>query len=152
MLTEGGQFIDERYLGGDERSRGLPHQFGGFMIDDNYQHSSHYQGMKDMFERQHCLMRQGAQHNPVRPIEILDSTTVGENIGCETSVALRLACSRRFSTVAAVPTPDGVTITRMGGLGAKAAMRTATSARFSELSSARKITCALRANASMSVE
>ena len=57
-----------------------------------------------------------------------------------------------FSRALAVPTETGVTMVRIGGLGASRAMRMATSVRLSALSSARKITGVLRANDSMSVE
>ena len=55
-----------------------------------------------------------------------------------------------FRSRLAVPTETGVTMVRIGGLGASRAMRTTMSFRLSALSSARKITLVLRANDSMS--
>src|ERR1700758_1645385 len=54
--------------------------------------------------------------------------------------------------LAAVPTATGVTIDKIGGLGAIRAISVASSARCTGESSARKITWALRENDSMSVE
>ncbi len=74
------------------------------------------------------------------------------NTGCDTMVAFRPASFSRFSTLVAVPTDTGVMMERMGGFGARRAIRTARSARCCGVSSARKITWAFRAKDSMSVE
>src|SRR5437588_12568393 len=75
-----------------------------------------------------------------------------KNTGCDTTVPRSFSCFRRFSTPEAVPTGTGVTSDRIGGRGARRAMRTAKSPRCCAESSAKKMTCALRANDSISVE
>src|SRR5881275_3248915 len=75
-----------------------------------------------------------------------------KNTGCDTTVPRSFSCFRRYSTPEAVPTGTGVTSDRIGGRGARRAMRTAKSPRCCAESSAKKMTCALRANDSISVE
>src|SRR6185437_5777480 len=72
--------------------------------------------------------------------------------GCETMTAFSPASCSFCSSAAPVPTGTGVTIERIGGFCAAREIRSARSARCCGLSSARKITPALRAKDSTSVE
>src|SRR5579864_2531236 len=91
------------------------------------------------------MMRSGQLKSSIAQPEV-------KNIGWETIVARKPAALMLFSIADAVPTATGVTIERIGGLGAARVMRIARSERCCGLSSARKMTCALRAKDSMSVE
>ena len=132
------EFIDKRNLGGDKCGGRFPYQFRGLVIGHDHRNSAHHQRVENLFQRQHRVVGSRSQDDPIRPIEIFHRAARVINTGCDTMVAFRPACFKRFSTPVAVPTPTGVMMESMGGLGARRAIRTARSARCSGVSSARK--------------